>query len=95
MLGVLGFAQQYSVDLNRIKEYNLLEFVSFLSLSGFVASTVQLYLAGVRHHLKLRGQDSFNNSFIIRMVVKGVSTHFPEPDVRLPITGLPRLAMTR
>ena len=82
----LGFAQQYHVDLNSIKEYNLLEFISFLSLSGFVASMVQLYLAGVRHHLKLRGQNSFNNSFIIRMVVKGVSTRFPEQDVRLPIT---------
>ena len=82
----LGFAQQYQVDLSSIKEYNLLEFISFLSLSSFAASTVQLYLAGVRHHLKLRGQNCFNNSFIIRMVVKGVSTRFPEPDVRLPIT---------
>ena len=58
----------------------------FLSLSGFAASTVQLYLVGVRHHLKLRGQNCFNNSFIIRMVVKGVLTRFPEPDVCLPIT---------
>ena len=47
----LRFAQQYHVDLSSIKEYNLLEFISFLSLSGFAASTVQLYLAGVRHHL--------------------------------------------
>ena len=82
----LGFAQQYHVDLSSIKEYNLLEFILFLSLSGFAASTVQLYLAGVRHHLKLRGQNCFNNSFIIRMVVKGVSTRFAEPDVHLPIT---------
>ena len=82
----LGFTQQYHVDLSSIKEYNLLEFILFLSLSGFAASTVQLYLAGVRHHLKLRGQNCFNNSFIIRMVVKGVSTRFPEPDVHLPIT---------
>ena len=82
----LGFAQQYNIDLNRIKEYNLLEFISFLSLSKFAASTMQLYLAGVRHHLKLRGQNSFNNNFIIRMVVKEVSTRFPEQDIRLPIT---------
>ena len=81
----LGFAQQYHVDLASIKEYNLLEFILFLSLSSFAASTVQLYLAGVRHHLKLRGQNCFNNSFIIRMVVKRVSTRFPKPDVHLPI----------
>ena len=55
----LGFAQQYQVDLTSIKEYNLLEFISFLSLSGFAASTVQLYLVGVRHHLKLRCQNCF------------------------------------
>ena len=30
-------------------------------------------------------QNSFNNSFIIRMVVKGVSTRFPKLDVHLPI----------
>ena len=62
-----------------------MEFISFLSLSGFAANTVQLYLVGVRHHLKLRGQNCFNNSFIIRMVVKGVSTRFPKLDMCLPI----------
>ena len=81
----LGFTQQYQVDLTSIKEYNLLEFISFLSLLGFAVSTVQLYLARVRHHLKLRGQNCFNNSFIIRMVVKGVSTRFPELDMCLLI----------
>ena len=78
-------AEQYCVDVNRIKEHNLLEFISFLSLSGFAASTVQLYLTGVRHHLKLQGKNSFKDSFIIKMVVKGVSSRYSVPDIRLPI----------
>ena len=79
------FVEQYSVDVNRIREHNLLEFISFLSLSGFAASTVQLYLTGVRHHLKLQGKNSFKDSFIIKMVVKGVSSRYSVPDIRLPI----------
>ena len=78
------FAEQYNVNLNRIKEHNLLEFISFLSLSGFAASMVQLYLTGVRHHLK-QGRNSFKDSFIIKMVVKGVSSRYSVPDIRLPI----------
>ena len=79
------FADQYNVDTNGVKEHNLLEFVSFLSLSGFAASTVQLYLTGVRHHLKLQGKNSFKDSFVIKMVVKGVTSRYTVPDIRLPI----------
>ena len=79
------FAEQYHVNMNSIKEHNLLEFISFLSLSGFAASTVQLYLTGVRHHLKLQGRNSFKDSFVIKMVVKGVSSRYLVPDIRLPI----------
>ena len=79
------FVEQYHVNMNSIKEHNLLEFISFLSLSGFAASTVQLYLTGVRHHLKLQGRNSFKDSFVIKMVVKGVSSRYSVPDIRLPI----------
>ena len=79
------FAEQYHVNMNSIKEHNLLEFISFLSLSGFAASTVQLYLTAVRHHLKLQGRNSFKDSFVIKMVVKGVSSRYSVPDIRLPI----------
>ena len=55
------------------------------STSKSYASKVQLYLTGVRHHLKLQGKNSFKDSFIIKMVVKGVSSRYSVPDIRLPI----------
>ena len=64
----------------------MLEFVSFLSLSNFAASTIQLYLSGVKHHLKLRSIHYYEASFPLHMVMKGVSATGNKSDIKLPIS---------
>ena len=58
------FLQHYNISMHNLQEQHMLEFVSFLSLSNFAASTIQLYLSGVKHHLKLRGINKQAFSYI-------------------------------
>ena len=67
-------------------KHQLIEFVSYLSLNNFAATTIQLYLSSVMYNLKMRGLNPFNSSFILSMVVKGETSRFKNPDIRLPIS---------
>ena len=64
----------------------MLEFVSYLSLAELAPATVQLYFSGVRMHLYWHNLLSFKDSFVIKLILKGVSAKFREPDIRLPVT---------
>ena len=63
-----------------------MEFISCLSLSGLAPATVLLYVAGVRANFRWHGLPTFNDSFMIKMMLKGVSAKHKEPDIRLPVT---------
>ena len=63
-----------------------MEFISYLSLSGLAPATILLYVAGVRANFHWHGLPTFNNSFMIKMMLKGVSAKHKEPDIRLPVT---------
>ena len=80
------FLQCYNISMHNLQEQHMLEFISFLSLSNFAASTIQLYLLGVKHHLKLRGINNYEANFLLCMVVKGVSATGNKSDIRLPIS---------
>ena len=67
-------------------KHQLIEFVSYLSLNSFAATTIQLYLSGVMYNLKMRGLNPFTSSFILSMVVKAATSRFKTPDIRLPIS---------
>ena len=48
--------------------------------------TILSYISEVRYHLHIRFLNDFNNSFLIKLVAKGIAIQQQQPDVRLPIT---------
>ena len=64
----------------------MLEFVSYLSLAELTPATIQLYFSRVRAHLSWCNLPSFKDSFMIKLILKGVSAKFREADIRLPVT---------
>ena len=63
-----------------------MEFISYLSLLGLAPATILLYVEGVRANFCWQGCPTFNDSFIIRMILKGVTVKHRDPDIRLPMT---------
>ena len=63
-----------------------LKFVSYLSLAELAPATIQLYFSGVRAHSHWCNLPSFKDSFVIKLILEGVSAKFSEPDIRLPVT---------
>ena len=82
----LTFFQAYNVPINDISEGQFMEFISYLSLSGLAPATILLYVAGVRANFHWQGLPTFSNSFVIKMMLKGVTTKHRDPDIRLPVT---------
>ena len=63
-----------------------MEFIAYLSLSSLAPATILLYVSGVRANLHWRKLNPFYDSFIIKMMLKGVNAKHRDPDVRLPVT---------
>ena len=82
----------YQKDLSDIKELDMVEFITFLSLGQLVPSTISSYVSGVRHHLKLQGLLTFEDSFLLKLVLKGIFNTTCQADVWLP-TSLDILQM--
>ena len=67
---------------------DMVEFVAFISLGGLAPTTIITYISGVEHHLRVRGARDLNDSFLLKLTLKGVAASPHELDVRLPITLL-------
>ena len=63
-----------------------MEFISYLSLSGLALATILLYVAGVRVNFHWQGLPTFMDSFVIKMMLKGVTAKHRDPDIRLLVT---------
>ena len=63
-----------------------MEFILYLSLSGLAPATILLYVAGVRANFCWQGLPTFMDSFVIKMMLKGVTAKHRDPDIRLPVT---------
>ena len=63
-----------------------MEFISYLSLSGLAPATILLYVADVRANFRWLGLPTFTNSFVIKMMLKGVTAKHRDPDIRLLVT---------
>ena len=63
-----------------------MEFISYLSLSSLAPATILLYIAGVRANFCWQGLPTFNDSFMIKMMLKGGSPKHKDPDIWLPVT---------
>ena len=72
----------YEKDLQDIKELDIIEFIAFLSLGQLAQMTIATYILGVHHHLRLRNLPTF----MLKLVLKGVSNSHVQVDVRLPIS---------
>ena len=44
------------------------------------------YVSGIHHHLRLRNRLTFEDNFLLKLVLKGVSNSHEQVDVRLPIS---------
>ena len=64
----------------------LVEFMGFMSLGKLTASTITIYISGMRHNLKLLGKDDFQHSFLLKLVIQGIKNNSQHPDVCLPIS---------
>ena len=74
------------MPVNDISEGQFMEFISYLSLSGLAPATILLYVVGVRANFHWRGLPTFTKSFVIKMMLKGVTAKHRDPDIRLPVT---------
>ena len=63
----------------------MIKFIAFLYLGQLAPSTIASYVSGVRHHLRLRNLPTFEDNFLLKLVLKGVSNSHEQVDVRLPI----------
>ena len=76
----------YQKELEDISEINMIEFIAFLSLGQLAPSTISSYVLGVRHHLRLRNLQTFEDNFLLKLVLKGVSNSNQQTDLHLPIS---------
>ena len=76
----------YHKDLEEIQEVDIIKFIAFLSLGHLAPSTMSSYVSGVKHHLRLRNLLTFEDNFLLKLVLKGVSNSHEQVDIRLPIS---------
>ena len=76
----------YRYPVFDMQESQFMEFITYLSLSGLAPATILLYVSGVSANLRWRKLNPFYDSFVIKMMLKGVNTKHRDPDVRLPVT---------
>ena len=82
----ISFTQAYGILVYGIAEHQFMEFISYLSLVGLALATILLYVTGVKANLCWHSLPDFQNSFMICMMLKGVSVKYREPDICLPVT---------
>ena len=63
-----------------------MEFITCLLLIPLAMGSIWTYVSGVRHHLKIRLLPDFSTSFLIALVLQGVTSPKCQDDVRLPIS---------
>ena len=76
----------YHKDLEDIAEMDMMEFITFLSLGQLAPSTISSYVSRVHHHLRIRNLPTFEDNFLLKLVLKGVSNSNQQTDVCLPIS---------
>lgn len=65
---------------------HLVQFISYMSLQGYSASTISTYMSGISHEHNLRGQQDSTQCFIVKKIMEGAQRGNKRVDARLPIT---------
>ena len=76
----------YHKELEDIAEMDMIEFIAFLSLGQLAPSAIASYVSGVCHHLRIRDLLTFEDNFLLKLVLKGVSNSNQQTDVHLTIS---------
>ena len=80
------FLRVYNETLDDLSECLLMEFTACLSLIPLAPGSIWTYMSGVRHHLKIRLLPDFSSSFLIALILKGVTSPECQDDINLPIS---------
>ena len=65
---------------------HLIQFIGFLSLKQYAATTVRSYLSGISFHIKIEGHVDVTQNFIIKKMLSGFDKLHKYCDTRKPIT---------
>ena len=60
-----------------------MEFIVFLSLAQLAQSTIASYVLGVLHHLRMINLPTFEDNFMLKLVLKGIANTHATIDLRL------------
>ena len=80
------FLNIYMKSLNNLCEQDLVQFIAFLSLIPMVPGTICTYISGVCYHLKIHLLPDFQNSVMIALVLRGLTSPEHQQDIHLPIS---------
>lgn len=64
----------YDKNLNSLTENDMVEFIAFLSLIPMVRLMIRIYVSGIYHHLRIHLLNDFQSSFLIALVLLGVTS---------------------
>lgn len=76
----------YNKSLYALLKMDMVEFVAFLSLADTAPATIQTYISGIRHHLKIRYLPDIQNSFLLKLLFKEVAQLPKAPNVCIPLS---------
>ena len=83
---IMAHLQLYDKSLFALKEFDVMEFVAFLSMANLAPATILSYISGLKYHLRIKFLNDFIDSFLLKLVAKGITSQQRQPDVRLLIT---------
>ena len=81
----MAHLQLYDKSLFALKEFDVVEFAAFLSMANLAPATILSYISRVKYHLRIRFLNNFSDSFLLKLVAKGIVSQQHRPDVRLLI----------
>ena len=70
----MAHLQLYNKSFFALKEFDFVEFVAFLSMVDLAPATILSYISRVKYHLRIRFLNDFNDSFLLKLVAKGIAS---------------------
>ena len=70
----MAHLQLYDKSLFPLSEFDFVEFVAFLSMADLAPATILSYISEVKYHLRIRFLNDFKDSFLLKLVAKGIAS---------------------
>jgi site-specific recombinase XerD len=82
-----NFCLLYNISLSHpIQSAQLSQFISYLSLKGYSAATIETYVAGIKHFQRYSFDSKLDTDYTTAKQLKGLRRSHSTPDTRAPIT---------